>query len=232
MSYLCRSAILRRTLLSLAIASVLPGLAHADEAFDLGRDDVVATTPLPGIDLPRDQVPANIRTLDDEQLRKLGGQSLAEKLQRGLPSVNVNEIQGNPYQADLNYRGFTASPLLGTPQGLSVFLDGVRVNEAFGDVVHWDLIPSTAIADMPESEQPGLRWYTVRALRRDEGELDVDIVTRIAADHGVWLRPFRDLVYTMPPFICTPEDIGVIVRGVSAAVHATVGDREPAVVRS
>lgn len=35
----------------------------------------------------------------------------------------------------------------------------------------------TAIADMPESEQPGLRWYTVRALRRDEGELDVDIVT-------------------------------------------------------
>ncbi len=150
MSYLCRSAIPRRTLLSLAIAiaSVLPGLAHADEAFDLGRDDVVATTPLPGIDLPRDQVPANIRTLDDEQLRKLGGQSLAEKLQRGLPSVNVNEIQGNPYQADLNYRGFTASPLLGTPQGLSVFLDGVRVNEAFGDVVHWDLIPSTAIADM------------------------------------------------------------------------------------
>ena len=135
-------------MLSLAIASVLPGLAHADEAFDLGRDDVVATTPLPGIDLPRDQVPANIRTLDDEQLRKLGGQSLAEKLQRGLPSVNVNEIQGNPYQADLNYRGFTASPLLGTPQGLSVFLDGVRVNEAFGDVVHWDLIPSTAIADM------------------------------------------------------------------------------------
>jgi len=105
MSYLCRSAIPRRTLLSLAIAiaSVLPGLAHADEAFDLGRDDVVATTPLPGIDLPRDQVPANIRTLDDEQLRKLGGQSLAEKLQRGLPSVNVNEIQGNPYQADLNY---------------------------------------------------------------------------------------------------------------------------------
>lgn len=121
MSYLCRSAILRRTLLSLAIASALPGLAHADEAFDLGRDDVVATTPLPGIDLPRDQVPANIRTLDDEQLRKLGGQSLAEKLQRGLPSVNVNEIQGNPYQADLNYRGFTASPLLGTPQGCPCF---------------------------------------------------------------------------------------------------------------
>jgi len=41
----------------------------------------------------------------------------------------------------VNYRGFSASPLLGTPQGLSVFLDGVRINEAFGDIVNWDLIP-------------------------------------------------------------------------------------------
>ena len=56
--------------------------------------------------------------------------------------------------------------------------------------------------------------------------------TAAAVEAGAWLRPFRNLVYTMPPFICTPEDIGVIVRGVSAAVHATVGDREPAVVRS
>lgn len=67
-------------------------------------------------------------------------------------------------------------------------------------------------------------------------ELDrpVDMVaaTDAAVEAGAWLRPFRNLVYTMPPFICTPEDIGVIVRGVSAAVHATVGDREPAVVRS
>lgn len=141
-----RSRMPRRTLLSLAIASLLPGFAHAQEPLELGTQEVIGTTPLPGIDLPKDQVPANIQTLDDEQLRKLGGQSLAEKLQRGLPSVNVNEIQGNPYQADLNYRGFTASPLLGTPQGLSVFLDGVRMNEAFGDVVHWDLIPNTAIA--------------------------------------------------------------------------------------
>jgi len=136
----------RRTLLSLAIAGLLPGLAHADEPLELEAAEVVATTPLPGIDLPKDQVPANVQTLDERQLDRLGGQSLAEKLQRGLPSVNLNETQGNPYQADLNYRGFSASPLLGTPQGMSVFLDGVRINEAFGDVVHWDLIPNTALA--------------------------------------------------------------------------------------
>ena len=145
---LCCSAMPRRTLLSLAIAALLPASVHAEQTLDLGSQEVVGTTPLPGIELPKDQVPSNVQSLDDEYLRRLGGQSLAEKLQRGLPSVNINEIQGNPYQADLNYRGFTASPLLGTPQGLSVFLDGVRVNEAFGDVVHWDLIPNTAIANM------------------------------------------------------------------------------------
>ena len=99
---ICRSWTPRRTLLSLAVAGLLPGFAQAEEPLELKSDEVVATTPLPGIDLPKDRVPANIQTLDDERLRKLGGQSLAEKLQRGLPSVNLNETQGNPYQADLN----------------------------------------------------------------------------------------------------------------------------------
>jgi iron complex outermembrane receptor protein len=57
-------------------------------------------------------------------------------------------VQGNPFQADVNYRGFTASPVLGTPQGLSVFQDGVRINEPFGDVVNWDLIPQSAISSI------------------------------------------------------------------------------------
>ena len=55
-------------------------------------------------------------------------------------------MQSNPFQADINYRGYTASPLLGTPQGLSVYMDGVRLNQPFGDVVSWDLIPRLAIA--------------------------------------------------------------------------------------
>ena len=55
-------------------------------------------------------------------------------------------MQGNPFQPDVNYRGYTASPLLGTPQGLSVYMDGVRLNQPFGDIVSWDLIPRTAIA--------------------------------------------------------------------------------------
>jgi lysophospholipase L1-like esterase len=60
--------------------------------------------------------------------------------------VTTNAAQGNPHQPDIYFRGFAASPVLGTPQGLSVFLDGMRVNESFGDVVNWDLIPRAAIA--------------------------------------------------------------------------------------
>ncbi|MCM3881123.1 MAG: TonB-dependent receptor, partial [Vicinamibacterales bacterium] len=67
-------------------------------------------------------------------------------LNRRMNGVHVNEVQNNPFQPDVNYRGYTASPLLGTPQGLSVYMDGVRLNQPFGEVVSWDLIPRIAIA--------------------------------------------------------------------------------------
>src|SRR6185503_13949757 len=75
-----------------------------------------------------------------------GALDLSDFANRRLQGVHVNEMQGNPFQPDVNYRGYTASPLLGTPQGLSVYMDGVRLNQAFGDVVSWDLIPRLAIA--------------------------------------------------------------------------------------
>ncbi|MES2991272.1 MAG: TonB-dependent receptor [Pseudomonadota bacterium] len=108
--------------------------------------EVVGTSPLPGAGVPRDQVPSNVQTADDRRLRQLQSLNLPEFMASQLGSVNINETQGNPFQMDVNYRGFTASPLLGTPQGLSVYLDGVRVNEPFGDVVNWDMIPSAALA--------------------------------------------------------------------------------------
>ena len=108
--------------------------------------EVVGTSPLPGSGVPRDQVPSNVQTADGRRLRQLQSLNLPEFMAGQLASVNINETQGNPFQMDLNYRGFTASPLLGTPQGLSVYLDGVRVNEPFGDVVNWDMIPTGALA--------------------------------------------------------------------------------------
>ncbi len=76
------------------------------------------------------------------------GENLAETMSRTLAGVNVNEVSGSPYQQDVTYRGFRASPLLGTAQGLSVYLDGVRVNEPFGDVVNWDMLPEAAIGQL------------------------------------------------------------------------------------
>ena len=112
------------------------------------RIDIVGVSPLPGSGVARDRVPANVQVVDDEDLRRAGSRNIADHLSTALPGVSANEIQGNPYQMDLNFRGFTASPLLGTPQGLSVYQDGVRVNEGFGDIVSWDLIPRAAVSTL------------------------------------------------------------------------------------
>jgi outer membrane receptor protein involved in Fe transport len=109
---------------------------------------VVGTTPLPGILAPLDQIPANVQIVNDRKLATQPTPSATDYLERGAASVNLSQSQGNPFQPDLNYRGFTASPLLGTPQGLSVFQDGVRINEGFGDVVNWDLIPRNSISSI------------------------------------------------------------------------------------
>jgi len=109
---------------------------------------VVGATPLPGILAPLDQIPANVQIVTYRKLATQPTPSAADYLERGASSVNLNQSQGNPFQPDLNYRGFTASPLLGTPQGLSVFQDGVRINEGFGDVVNWDLIPRNSISSI------------------------------------------------------------------------------------
>ncbi|MGN6087317.1 TonB-dependent receptor [Trinickia sp.] len=106
---------------------------------------VVATMPLVGIGLPLSQVAANVQVVHARQLDAQHRETLADYFEKNLPSVDVGDAQGNPYQTNVNYRGFTASPLIGTPQGLSVFMDGVRINEPFGDVVNWDLIPRQAI---------------------------------------------------------------------------------------
>lgn len=107
---------------------------------------VIGSTPLPGIGLPGDQVPAPLQVISAKELENSGALDLSDFMNRRLTGVHINEVQGNPFQSDVNYRGYTASPLLGTPQGLSVYMDGMRLNQPFGDVVSWDLIPRIAIS--------------------------------------------------------------------------------------
>ena len=107
---------------------------------------VIGTTPLPGLGTPLRDVPANVQMFGGTEIGKQRQGNFTEFLENNPTSVTVNAAQGNPYQPDISFRGFTASPLLGVPQGISVFQDGVRINEAFGDVVNWDLVPQSAIA--------------------------------------------------------------------------------------
>ncbi len=110
--------------------------------------DVVATTPLAGTDLATDQIAGPVQTATGADVSESGSLDLADFMNRRLNGVYVNEMQANPFQPDVNFRGYTASPLLGTPEGISVYLDGVRQNQPFGDVVSWDLIPKNAISEV------------------------------------------------------------------------------------
>ncbi len=138
-------------LMAILAAYAAPQMAYAEDngnAVDLGKIEVIGTTPLAGVGLPIEQIPSNVQVVKGKALQQQNSLSIADFMNNNLQGVSVNETQNNPYQPDILFRGFTASPLLGTPQGLSVFQDGVRVNEPFGDAVNWDLIPVNAIAGM------------------------------------------------------------------------------------
>lgn len=110
--------------------------------------DVVSQTPLAGTDLTIDQIAAPVQTATAADIENSGALELGDFMNRELNGIFLNEMQGNPFQPDVNYRGYTASPLLGTPEGLSVYVDGVRQNQPFGDVVSWDLIPKDSISEV------------------------------------------------------------------------------------
>jgi len=138
-------------LLAILTTYAMPQMATAEnkaEVLELNKIEVVGTTPLPSMGLPLNQVPANIQAATGQSINEQRALNLSEFMDSNLGSVTVNDTVSNPYQPDVIFRGFTASPLLGTPQGLSVFVDGVRVNESFGDIVNWDLIPSNAISNI------------------------------------------------------------------------------------
>jgi len=108
--------------------------------------NVIAITPLHGVGLDKDSLPYPVQVANSDDIASSQSLDISDYMARNLGSVHINQAQNNPLQPDLQYRGFTASPLLGNSQGLSVYMDGVRINEPFGDAVNWDIIPQSAIA--------------------------------------------------------------------------------------
>jgi iron complex outermembrane recepter protein len=128
----------------------LPAAARAEEgpgaATSVSPVIVIAPTPLAGPGVDPDKLPGSSETLNAADLLRRGSLSITDALEQQTPGLSLSDAQGNGFARDLNYRGFTASPLQGTPQGLAIYMGGVRLNEAFGDTVNWDLIPEVAVS--------------------------------------------------------------------------------------
>ena len=135
------------TPIALASAQFFMTSAHADDVVGtLPTVEVVGVSPVASFNVPLNQYPGNIQVLRENDIESQKSSSFSELLGRSAASVNLNEIQGNPFQLDLNYRGQRLSTVLGSAQGISAYLDGVRINEAFGDVISWDMLPESAIS--------------------------------------------------------------------------------------
>jgi iron complex outermembrane receptor protein len=102
---------------------------------------VTAETPAP----PLPVTPAAVNVTTAEEIAETRQFGAAKALEQVAPGVIINDVAGNPFQPQVDFRGFEASPVTGTPQGLAIYQGGVRINEAWGDTVNWDLIPTIAI---------------------------------------------------------------------------------------
>ena len=133
----------------------LPQLSFSQEsgatpqpAVDLPTVEVVGALPVGGAGIALNEFAANVQKINAQDIQTQGVTNLADLINNNLGSVSLSNGTGNPYQNDVNYRGFQASSLLGAPVGVSVYFDGVRMNEPFGSVVNWDLIPTNAVSKL------------------------------------------------------------------------------------
>lgn len=139
---------LKPVVIALAGVFATLSLAQAAETINASKVTVYSGTPLPGIGLPLNKVPANIQIADPKAIANQAGVSIADYMTNNMQGVSVSDMTGSPWQPEINFRGYNASSLTGNAQGLSTYIDGVRVNEPFGDVTLWDKIPSFAIGNM------------------------------------------------------------------------------------
>ena len=128
---------------SLIIGGYLPAVTDAQQVDE--EIVVIGVTPNRGAGLPEEKIPYNVQSASSDDLDRSQSLDLADFLKHNLGSVTINDAQNNALQPDIQYRGYTSSPLLGLAQGMAVYQNGVRINEPLGDTVNWDLLPESAI---------------------------------------------------------------------------------------
>src|SRR5258705_10304907 len=141
----------RRDCAGASLILLLAGLAgtqgaafaqNAAQQLETPSVEVIGVTPLPGFGVPAAQVPSNVQAVTGAEISQQRSINLPEFMSQRLSGVNVNENQSNPFQPDVTYRGFSASPLLGTPQGLSGYRDGGPFTKPSADPVNGAWIPT------------------------------------------------------------------------------------------
>ena len=105
----------------------------------------VKLSPVGGSEIAIEKVAGSVSTVSATDVARGGASSIQDVLAANVPGVSLNDLQGSGFQTDIQYRGFSASPVDGVAQGLAIYQNGVRINEAFGDTINFDFLPSNAI---------------------------------------------------------------------------------------
>lgn len=105
-------------------------------------------SPVAGSEIPLEKVPGAVGTASAADVARDGSRQIQNVLQQKVPGIVLSDTAGSGFRTDVSYRGFDASPIGGRSQALAVYLNGIRINESFGDTVNFDAIPSIAVSDI------------------------------------------------------------------------------------
>ena len=123
-------------------------LSAQDKTYVAPDVNVISVSPVQGSGINIERVPSNVQSFGVDSLSKKKNFSVVETLNREASGISISNLNSSPMQNDINFRGYVSGPLLGTAQAMAIYQNGMRVNESFGEVVQWDLVPDFAINNM------------------------------------------------------------------------------------
>ena len=117
---------------------------------------------------------------------------------------------------------FMGNPLACAVAGasLDVLLGAGRTRGWQAEVRRIEAGLAAGLAPRPPAGVADVRVLGAIGVVQLDADVDIAAATRAAVEAGVWLRPFRDLIYTMPPYVTGDDDVAAICSGVLAAVAA------------